>query len=257
MAEHYNQLFAPLAGSDVAVDTSKEVLAGYINNYLPDHPDGFFATNPYDRLSSGVFSVFNNAVLGVRELSEREVKRVSDAGWFGLELAIAVVEGVGDGYNDAAVAPQRASMVKQNAARALLGLYPIAFQGAGSAIDNILSLQAGRAAPNSLSQGVRLARFEAARRWGNKRIQMGKNSFEITEDPQEQLRIRPRFRAKADPDSHRKCPATAAYVGPPGNRRSALLSFMNVIADSAIEEIYPHYITITAEEEPATDSIAA
>lgn len=249
--ETFGQFFEPLVGNTAVVEDSKAILAAHVNAYPHDDPNGFHASDPYVRLREGVRELLSLGTDNIGSSHDKDTyvqNKVRRAGALGLSLTVAVTKAVGDTYSELAVVPQNVHDVRHNSRRALRGLYSIAFLDSKSAKPNVEAFKRGESPPSTV-MATMINRLRFRKAVHSRKHRMGREAFTVGENEEGQLDIRLKYKdAAGKQPQYIKCPATETRVGPPNQKRSALLTLMTAISDVAIAEIYPHYFELADDQ---------
>lgn len=253
VSEEFQQFFEPLVGDETRVSDLKVVLAEAVNTDLS-------GVDPYDRLLGGVTTVMDEVAFhsshqpgedkaGVG-FTAGDAISISLNGQSAMKRTVAVVRAVGGIYTAKAKVPQHINRVQQSTNKTLLGLYGMAFHDRTVTALNLAAYQKGLNPRNRVSRFMLNNLFSVStiiETMGTTDPHWSRRAFEAKKDKAGQLDIRPRFKPMVTEPTGRKCPATEARVGAPGEQRSALWVLMGAVGEVAVTEIFPRYFDIATE----------
>ena len=156
-------------------------------------------------------------------------------------LAISGLVTVGRIYEARAEVTQRHETVSGSARSAVSYLHRIAFGDQLTAIANLGALHLARDPRSPV-----LAAIGEPKELSE---QIHDDAFVATADEQGQVAVEPRYPLLQDSGKVR-CPASYDMMEVDGETRNSLLTFLNVVADTTVEHIYPHQFPMLPPEAP-------
>lgn len=180
------------------------------------------------------------------EAARRKQRHMKYVASLGVAITVASLELVGDLYVSNMTVPQIRSGVARNTRRTLSHVHALAWNSARTSHTNLAAMERGRDPKKHLAflLGIRkIVRHHDLGIDDGSGIRLHPRSMQVIADENGQLTIRPRYTYRQDDEPHR-CPAAVSKVERNGRNVGSLSTYLAVIGDVAMDQIYPAQFTI-------------